>query len=455
MSASRSLIISNVSGGAANQVAVFQSETQAVLARTLPSRSFSFMYILSGMLLLSILLMAVVSLDRVVVGGGKIVPLEGSLFVQPLDRSIVKEIRVREGDVVHKGQILATFDPTFAKANLDQYELRGVANRAMVERLQAEVDGRSYAPSKKDADSDLQMSIYNQRQAELRQSLTDFDARIAALRAAEGRASTNASNYSQQLGIATRIQDMRKELEAKGFGSKLNTMIATSDRTSVQRQMQESQHEASQIRSEIAALRAQRDAFVSKWKNDAGLQLATARRQFNDDKGEATKARKFSDYINLVAPEDGVVLDISEASIGSIVDPSRSTKPLFTLTPLRGRLEAEIAVQSKDIGFIERGQKVTVKLDAYDFLRHGTAQGVITSVSEGSFTQDNDGRQTAPFFKVRVRIDDVKLTNVPSDFRLIPGMTLNADILIGKRTILSYLLSGAQRASSEAMREPQ
>jgi HlyD family secretion protein len=333
--------------------------------------------------------------------------------------------------------------------------MRGVANLAMVERLQAEVDGRAYAPSMKDADSDLQMSIYNQRQAELRQSLTDFDARITALRTSQSRASANANNYSQQLAIATRIKDMRSELEAKGFGSKLNTMIATSERTSVERQMQESQHEAAQVRSEIAALRAQRDAFVSKWRNDAGLQLATARRQLNDDKGEATKARKVSDYVNLVAPEDGVVLDIGEASIGSIIEPGQSQKPLFTITPIRGRLEAEMAVNSKDVGFIERGQKVTVKLDAYDFLRHGTAQGIITSISEGSFTHDSSGAQREPFFKIRVRIDNAKLTNIPQDFRLIPGMTLTGDILVGHRTILSYLLTGAQRASSEAMREPQ
>ena len=235
MAASHSLIISS-SGGASNQVAVFQSETQAVLARVMPHRSFSFMYLLSGMMLLSIVLMAIVPIDRVVVGTGKIVPLEGSLFVQPLDRAIVRDIKVREGDVVRKGQVLATLDPTFAKANLEQYELRGGANRAMVERLQAEVDGRSYVPSREDADSDLQMSIFRQRQAELRQSLTDFDARLAALQASEARASTNASNYDQQLAIASRIRDMRATLEERGFGSKLNTMIATSERTSVERQ---------------------------------------------------------------------------------------------------------------------------------------------------------------------------------------------------------------------------
>jgi multidrug efflux pump subunit AcrA (membrane-fusion protein) len=301
LSESRSLIVSSPAS-TSGQVAVFQSETQAVLAQVMPRRSFGFLYMLCAMLLVALLLMALVSLDRVVTGAGTITPVEGSLFVQPLDRAIVREIRVREGDVVKKGQILATLDPTFAKANLEQYEMRGVANRAMVERLQAEVDGRAYVPKPGDADADLQMSIYNQRQAELRQSVTDFDARIAALRTSEARARTNAGNYGQQLAIATRIRDMRSELEAKGFGSKLNTMIATSDRTSVERQMQESQHEATQIRSELAALHAQRDAFVSKWKNDAAVQLAEARRQLNDDKGEATKARRISDYINLVAP---------------------------------------------------------------------------------------------------------------------------------------------------------
>ncbi len=125
-----------------------------------------------------------------------------------------------------------------------------------------------------------------------------------------------------------------------------------------------------------------------------------------------------------------------------------------TLTPLRGKLEAEMSVRSQDIGFIDRGQKVTLKLDAYDFLRHGSAQGVITSVSEGSFTEDADGRPTAPFFKVRVRIDETKLTNVPADFRLIPGMTATIEIRIGSRRVVTYFLYPLFRMLDESIREP-
>jgi hypothetical protein len=79
---------------------------------------------------------------------------------------------------------------------------------------------------------------------------------------------------------------------------------------------------------------------------------------------------------------------------------------------------------------------------------------VVTSISEGSFTTDENNLSVEPYFKVRVAIKEVKLRNVPKDFRLVPGMTLVGDIMVGSRTILSYLVEGGLRTGSEAMREP-
>ncbi len=130
-------------------------------------------------------------------------------------------------------------------------------------------------------------------------------------------------------------------------------------------------------------------------------------------------------------------------------------EPLFTLVPFDAPVEADVNVSTQDIGFIKcRGSSATIKLDAYVFLRHGTANGVVKSISEGSFTVDDNGTPTDPYFKVRVTIKDTKMRNVPADFRLIPGMTLVGDILVDKRTMLSYLVEGAIRTGSEAMREP-
>jgi len=97
---------------------------------------------------------------------------------------------------------------------------------------------------------------------------------------------------------------------------------------------------------------------------------------------------------------------------------------------------------------------VQLKLDAYRFLQHGTAKGVVKTISEGSFTTDDNNVPVDPYFKVRVAIKDAHLRHVPKDFRLIPGMTLAGDIMVGRRTILSYLVEGGLRTGSEAMREP-
>ncbi len=150
------------------------------------------------------------------------------------------------------------------------------------------------------------------------------------------------------------------------------------------------------------------------------------------------------------------MLKVGKASIGSVTDPgAATTEPLFTLTPLGGPLVAEVRIDAKDIGFIRPGDTVRLKLDAYRFTSHGVAKGRIQTISDGSFTTSEDGQVVTPYYRARVLITDAHLRNVPANFQLTPGLTVTGDVLIGRRTILSYLLEGAIRTGSEAMREPQ
>jgi multidrug efflux pump subunit AcrA (membrane-fusion protein) len=170
------------------------------------------------------------------------------------------------------------------------------------------------------------------------------------------------------------------------------------------------------------------------------------------------KAQKLSDLATLDSPADAIVLQIGKVSSGSVAAgggaQSGDQGPLFTLVPLDAPVNAEIKVNARDIGFIKVGDPVQLKLDAYRFLQHGTAKGVVETISEGSFTTDENNAPVDPYFKIRVGLREVHLRNVPADFRLIPGMTLDGDIMVGRRTILSYLVEGALRTGSEAMREP-
>jgi HlyD family secretion protein len=115
-----------------------------------------------------------------------------------------------------------------------------------------------------------------------------------------------------------------------------------------------------------------------------------------------------------------------------------------------------VRIAPRDIGFIRPGDPVKVKLDAFDFVEHGMVQGTISWISEGAFMVDErTGQPTSePYYKARIALTDTSLRNVPNGFRLIPGMTLIADVHVGTRSILMYLVSGAVRHLSEAMREP-
>jgi len=407
------------------------------------------------MIVIALALMSFVRVDKVVTSSGKLSPEGGSLFVQPLDRAIISAILVHPGDVVRKGQTLATLDPTFATADFKQLENKRASAAALVDRLESEQAGRAYAAKDPtNADQELQASIWLQRRGEFQQAVNDFDARIASSESILRKAQQDADNDRQHLALTTQLADMQQNLTKKGWGSQSLVLTATDNRVQAQRMLEESRNTAAQASHDVAALQAQKADYINKWKGDLGVSLVTARNDLNEAEQAFAKASKVHDLDKLIAPADGVVLSIGNASVGSVVDPNATQSPLFTLTPLTDALVAEINVDARDIGFIRKGDKVRLKLDAFTYTKHGVAEGVVKSISDGSFTVGDNGQARPPYYKVKVAVTDAHLRGVPADFRLIPGMTVTGDILIGGRTIMSYLIEGGLRTGSEAMREP-
>ena len=111
-------------------------------------------------------------------------------------------------------------------------------------------------------------------------------------------------------------------------------------------------------------------------------------------------------------------------------------------------------IAARDVGFVRPGDKTTVKLDPFNFVEHGTASGYVRWISEGAFLQDDNGNTVDPYYKARIALTEVKLTAVPDSFRLVPGMTLTADINVGSRSVFMYVMKGVIRSANEAMREP-
>lgn len=440
----------------AGPISAFESETQAVIVRTTPYSEHAVLHVLAGIVVTSIVLMAVVKLDMVVMGSGMLNPQNGNLFVQPLDKAIIKDIKVRKGEFVKKGQVLADLDPTFARADVEQYSQHLELDKALVARLEAEQADKPYAPGSGKAEQ-LQYSIWLPRQQEFKRQIENYDEQIKAADATIAKAEKDIAMYSQHTINTGKIAIMERTLKEHGYGSELRETTAADARVEEERLLGESRNDRDNALHTRDSLKAQRASYIGQWMDQLGTQLTQAKDDLNQTEQNLSKARKVSELVTLEAPEDSLVLAIASASPGMVYDPAPTmmgSTPLFTLAPLNVPLEAEVDILAANDGFPKPGDPVQLKLDAYPFMRYGTVTGKIRTISEGSFTLDQNNQPVPAYFKAFVTIEDVGLHNTPPHFRLIPGMTLTGDVLVGKRTILSYLVEGGLRTATEGLREP-
>jgi HlyD family secretion protein len=120
-------------------------------------------------------------------------------------------------------------------------------------------------------------------------------------------------------------------------------------------------------------------------------------------------------------------------------------------------------ITSADIGYTKIGNEVKVKVDAFPYQRHGLVEGRLASVSEASFAPGQSsasGESAGPpslggaYHRARIELVNRDLTRLPEGARLMPGMTVAADVKVGSRTVLSYFLNPITRGLDESLREP-
>lgn len=433
----------------------FQLDTVEIDTRPEPFRARATLWVMGALMLFAIVWAVTAQIDRIVSARGKIVSIAPNVIVQPLEAAIVRSIEVKVGDVVKAGTVLATMDPTFAQADVEQIEAKIASLDAAVARLEAEQQNRPYTP---DAGSRfdyamLQQAIWTERLTQLKAQMRLFDERIARAKANIASREQERNHLTQRLKVLNEVESMRLELEKSQTGSRLNSLIARDSRIEVERNLSIAESAILQNRHELEAVQAERDVFSREWDRKVIEELVTKRNERDGLTEQLVKARRRQDMIRLETPVDAVVLEIAQRSVGSVI---KDAEPFIKLVPLDSPLEIEGMIDAKQIGYVAVGDPVQIKLDAYIYQEHGMAEGVVKVISSDTF-QDNQQRPDAPagaYYKTRIELTSVDLRNVPDNFRLIPGMTLNAEIKVGQRSVMSYFLRPILRGLNESMREP-
>lgn len=448
------------SDSAAVAVLTFESATAEVLAKKQPWRERAVIYLLAGMLVFIVIFMSVVHLDRIVSAKGRIVPIEGALTVQPLEKAIINRVLVSVGQVVKKGQVLATCDPTFVQADLTQMQQQVADLDAQTRRMEAEEAGQVFVPKPNQPYDALQASIWKQRNTEFTSGVNDFDQRINSLEAQLVGIRQNIADYRSRFKIAAETETMYAKMEEAGAGTHLQLIGVQDQKVEMGRQLALQENTLVSTEHTLESLKEQRKVFVDKWHSDNLTSLVATKSLLAQAEDSFTKSTRLSELVDLKSPMDAIVLKIPVLSSGGV---AMDAEPLFSLIPIDAPVEVEAEIDSYESGFVHVGDPVTIKFDTYKFLEHGTGEGVVKTISQDSFTQalsqdtvtkSTEGQPHSPFFDARITVKALHLHDVPPDVRIIPGMTLQADIVVGRRTIMWYLMGGALRSGAEAMHEP-
>lgn len=436
----------------------FQSETDAIREAPIPQGPRIAIKLMGGMLVSAVALACIVPVDRVVTSeSGQIVPTEAVDVFQALDASIIKSIDVKDGQSVTKGQVLATLDQTFAAADVVQLKLQLAGLDAQIERAEAELAGRlprfaRLEDPERARYAAIQQSLYVQRVAQYDAQIKSFADKISQTDATIAKFQNDEGRYAEREKIAKQIEDMRATLAEHQVGSLLNLYGSQDQRLEMLRYMEFGHNSLLEARNQLASLKSDEEAFKQQWAATLSQELVTARNSRDEVQAALAKAARHQDLVFWRAPEDGVVLTLAKLSVGSVL---KEGDPLLTIMPARTPVEAEMHVVSRDVGFLRVGDKATLKIDAFNAAEHGTAEGHVAWISQGAFTSSDDGTQLQPpFYKVRVAIDAYHFRGVPAGFRLLPGMTLEADLRVGSRSLARYIFGGALKGIGEAMREP-
>ncbi|HQT45853.1 MAG: hypothetical protein B7X08_05590 [Acidocella sp. 20-63-7] len=441
----------------------FQSPTAAIIATRLPPMAGYINWFVSALVLSVLVIISFMHVDRIVSGTGVLESTAPDSSIQAFSAtSIVQSINVHPGDIVTKGQVLATLNPTYATADLKSLTAQEQDYSAEVARLQAQEDGTPYTGDPANPASALQVQTYNQQLGQYDFTNQDYAQKINQLQTEIQGYNAQAAYYRQRLGIANNVETMRKNLQQLEVGSKLDTLAATDDRVNIQAELTGAISAAASDERQVASQQAERDSFDQQWKATVSQQLLDATNSLAQSRQDLTKAKLNNDLVALTAPEDAIVQSVAQISPGSVLAAGQT---LMQLAPVDAPLTVEADISAEESGYVHVGDSVVVKFATLPYLQFGSAKGTVVSVSPESFNPlDQQAAQVngAPlpggpqslYYKAEISLDVLNLHNTPPGFRLVPGMPLEADMKVGTRTIMSYFTQRIMPVAYNSLHEP-
>ncbi|MBI4694381.1 MAG: HlyD family type I secretion periplasmic adaptor subunit [Gammaproteobacteria bacterium] len=414
--------------------------------------------------------------DIVGVAPGKIVPSGRTKTIQPLERSVVAAIRVAEGQHVKAGEILVELDPTASLADRDRLvkERESVElDRARLATLIEAIENTSTAtqgaaakaialntltraPSRA-AFAGLQGTIeatevareaaqldqqFDEYQAAVTGIVDDISAKQAERQAIEAR----IAQLEATLPLITEEAEANRKLMGTGMVPRVKWLELERQRIEQQQERDVQRNQRRMLEATLRSLEQKLAVTAAQYRNRWMAELDDAETKRSAYGEELAKAERKVALQTLTAPLDGTVQQLAVHTVGGVVT---EAQPLMLLVPDDSPIEVEAMVPNQDIGFVREGQEAVIKVETFNFTKYGFVRGNVVKVSHDAVADEKRGLN----YIAHLSLDATTMNIDGNEVKLAPGMAVSAEVKMGTRKVIEFLLSPLLRYRQESGRE--
>lgn len=392
----------------------------------------------------------VTNVNEVARTNGEIIPSGYAQVVQHLEGGIVAEILVEEGDLVEKGQILVRMGGVGAEQDFASLDERQATLQLQAERLRAlaydkEPDFSSIAGDNEDAITYQQRILDTAKQAYESEKQV-LENQLAQRRETSTRLKGEKETAEKELLSGKEILTMKEALAERGAVSKKDIIESQRDVNRLEGNVSSIVAQISEAEQAISESQSRLQTLEAKTRDEALNELEEVETQIAQNKETLRKFEGRIDRQSIRAPVRGLVKGLQVNTIGGVIG---AGEPIMEIVPLDQTLIVEAQIPPREVGSLKVGQPARVKVSAFDFSRYGVIEGELEFLSATTFVNANN----QSFYKGRIKLTKDHVGANPKRNLILPGMTVEADIITGEKTVLAYLLKPIHTSLDTAFRE--
>lgn len=388
--------------------------------------------------------------DEVAVAPGKIIPSGFVKVIQPESKGVVKQINVKDGQTVKKGDLLIELDQTISGAELARIKKEIAYYNLEIDRLLAEMNNAPFTPQPNpdldEKDLSFQMSLYMSRTADFNSKMAVARHNVSQSEAAANVARVTREKYASLYDIARDRENRLDQLMVQNAVSTFTVLEYRSRRIELEQNLIAQESEIARAEAALAQSQESMQSIIVERNRDITAKLVEDRKALQTSLETLKMADEKNRLARLVSPIDGRVTQLAVHTIGGVVT---EAQPLMVIVPADVTLEVEAWVANQDIGFIYSGQPAEVKVETFNFQKYGYLDAHVVDISPDAIEDKDKGR----VYRVTLQLDKDYLIVGDNKVYLGPGMTVSAEIKTREKRIIEFFLDPFRKYQSEGLRE--